>query len=353
MQRRADRGDRRAVRALDPRLLHRLAEEALEHLDAAVHAEVVRRAQRPAHEREHLAVGRDEREIGLRVAAVDGEDDRCGHADGLPPGLRQALGLGFEQALDELLVQRVLADQRMCEQRLARDRAVAGHSRLDGEPLVGGDVLGEPEQLRCERLLRQRHDPAVLNARRHLDDVVVGEAGEHAVVPDVDLVHGVVAADERSDEAGRGLAVERAATLLEQGGLLVQRRVAVELEQPALDLGDDLGARHSAELLCELRVVAVEVVEVGGGDDAELVEQLPRQVACSAIASPCEAISSGSTSRPSTCTARIHVRWLSPTWSTIDLGRARRRGDARTSAGSRSRRCRGRRRGGRRRAATG
>ena len=136
----------------------RLVEEALEHLEAAVDAEVVRRAERAAHEREHAAVRADEREMRLRVAAVDGEDDRSAHRD-------HRL-LGREQQLDELLVQRVLADQRVREQSLPRDRGVAGHGRLGGEPLVGGDVLGEPEQLGRQRFLRQRHEAAGLDAAR-------------------------------------------------------------------------------------------------------------------------------------------------------------------------------------------
>ena len=100
------------------------------------------------------AVGRDEREVGLRVAAVDGEDERRAHAGG---SSRRARLVGFEQALEELARSACLADQRMREQRLARERAVARDRRLGGEPLVRGDVLDEPEQLRRERRLRQRH----------------------------------------------------------------------------------------------------------------------------------------------------------------------------------------------------
>ncbi len=41
---------------------------------------MVRRALRAADERQELAVGADECEIGLRVAAVDREDDGIAHA---------------------------------------------------------------------------------------------------------------------------------------------------------------------------------------------------------------------------------------------------------------------------------
>ncbi len=148
---------------------------------------------------------------------------------------------------------------------------------LRGEPLVRGHVLGQAEQLRCERLLRERDEPPVLDARGNLHHVVVGEAGERPGVPQIHLVHDVVARDQRSHEARGGLAVEGAAALLEQRRLLVQRRVAIELEQASLDLGDDLRARRPFQLPGQDRVVAVEVLEVGRRDDAELLEQLPRQ----------------------------------------------------------------------------
>ena len=343
-----DGGDRRAVGAGDSRLLDGLPEEALEHLDAAVDAEVVRRAQRPAHEREDAAVGRDEREVGLRVAAVDGEDDRRAHASAC-----RSERLGLEQPLDEVLVQRVLADQRVGEQRLPRHRGVGGDRRLRGEPLVGGDVLGEPKELRRERRLGKGREAPVLHPRRNLDDVIVRQPGERAVISDVDLVHDAVVADERGDEPGRGLAVERAAALLEQRRLLVQRRVAVELEQAALDLGDDLGPRDAAELLAEDRVVAVEVLEVRRGDDAELLEQVQRQ---SGLVRDRLAVRGHQLGED---VATVDVDGADPREVVEadlvddDLAPARARGASRTSAGSRSPRCRGRRRGGPRRAASG
>ena len=75
----ADVGDR-AVAVRDPGVGERLVEQVVDHLQRAVEAEVVRRAEPAADEREHLAVGAHEREVGLRVAAVDREDERCAHA---------------------------------------------------------------------------------------------------------------------------------------------------------------------------------------------------------------------------------------------------------------------------------
>src|SRR5205823_3421682 len=59
----------------------RLGKEVVENREAAVDAEVVRRALRPADERDDLAVCTDQRQIGLRVAAIDREDERLAHAD--------------------------------------------------------------------------------------------------------------------------------------------------------------------------------------------------------------------------------------------------------------------------------
>ena len=55
-------------------LARRLGEQRPEHRDPALEPEVVRRAARAAHEREQAAFGADEREVRLRVAAVDGQD---------------------------------------------------------------------------------------------------------------------------------------------------------------------------------------------------------------------------------------------------------------------------------------
>src|ERR687888_1238787 len=73
-----DRRDGAVARAAG--VAGRLVEQALEHVERAVEPEVVRRAERPADERKHLAVGADEREVGLRVAAVYGENQLVAHA---------------------------------------------------------------------------------------------------------------------------------------------------------------------------------------------------------------------------------------------------------------------------------
>ncbi len=67
-------------RRLDASLLGGAAEQLVEHVEGALDAEMVRRAAGAAHEREQLAVLAHEREVGLRVAAVDGEDDPPAHA---------------------------------------------------------------------------------------------------------------------------------------------------------------------------------------------------------------------------------------------------------------------------------
>ena len=141
------------------------------------------------------------------------------------------------------------------------------------ELLVGGDVLDEPEELWSERRLWQRLRPVPPDAGRHLDDVVGRQSGERLAVADVDLVHGAVARRERRDQAECGLAVERAAALHEEVGPLVDRGIAVDVEQALFDLLDDGRPRLALELLAQHGVVRVEVAEVVRRDRSELVEQ--------------------------------------------------------------------------------
>ena len=231
-----------------------------------------------ADEREHFAVGAHEGEVGLRVAAVDRQDERRAHATLLREELRQVLAVGGEQLLGQLLDRRHLPDERVREQRLVDELAVARDRGRSGQPLVGGDVLHEPEQLGRERRLLERLRASGGDARRDLDRVVVGEAGERAVVADVDDLGVAGVAREGGDELRGGLAVEGAAAALEQLRLGRQRRVAVELEQLALDLGDLGRARLADELRGEHLVVEVEVAEVVRRDHAEPLEQRAGQV---------------------------------------------------------------------------
>lgn len=48
-----------------------LVEQTVEHLEAAIDAEVMRRAERAAHEGDELTTAPCQREVGLGVAAVD------------------------------------------------------------------------------------------------------------------------------------------------------------------------------------------------------------------------------------------------------------------------------------------
>ena len=69
----------RAVGAGEPGHPDGLGEQAVQQRHGAVEPDVVRRAERPADEREQRAVRPDEREVGLRVAAVDREGQRIAH----------------------------------------------------------------------------------------------------------------------------------------------------------------------------------------------------------------------------------------------------------------------------------
>ena len=114
----------------------------------------------------------------------------------------------------------------MREERLPRRHRVAGDRRLGREPLVGGDVLREAEQLGRERRLGERlgaraPDPAgtsTTSSRR--------EPGERRAVARVDDLDVAGVGRERCEQRGGRLAVERASALLEQGRLLVHGGIA-------------------------------------------------------------------------------------------------------------------------------
>ena len=179
---------------VDQGLGERALEQPREHLDAAVDADVMGRAAPAANERQQLAAGMHEREIGLDVAAVDREHDAAGLACHRTSRARHgAIGeQGVEQAVGEL----VLAHERICEQRQPRRVAIPRHRRARGEPLVGGDVLDQAEQLGSQRPLLQGHRPVAGDPSGHLDDVVVIKAGERAGVAGVDHLDLVVASRE-------------------------------------------------------------------------------------------------------------------------------------------------------------
>ncbi len=121
---------------------------------------------------------------------------------------------------------------------------------------------------------------------------------------------------ERRDELRRRLAVERAAAVGEQGRLLGQRLVAVQLEQARLDVDDVLGAGVAGALLLDDPGGLVVVAQVVGGDGAERADELGRHARRARRSSPGRLpSSSGSRSTPSTRTARSQLRWLSPTCS--------------------------------------
>ena len=135
-------------------------------------------------------------------------------------------------------------------------RAVAGSpvtAACDREPLVGGDVLGEAEQLGRERRLRERHGPP---RSIRAGTSTTSSSASPASVPPLRTSTSCTSPSpgtERGDEARRGLAVERAAALLEQRGLLVSagsryssssrarsRRPPPRAASPSQLLGQDL-----------------------------------------------------------------------------------------------------------------
>ena len=194
MQQHADLGDRPAPH-VEARLLDRLVEEPLQHVEAA------RRRPRwcgelsgPRTSARAATVGTDEREIGLRVAAVDGEDDRRRHASASLPNC----GRWRRPAASRLSTSssssgcwpisgcassalRAIAGRRCraASRRAARTRPRAARGRA---------APGRAAPAEAGRGAR------AVDSRRKLDDVVVGKAGDRARVTEFHLVHVAVAA---------------------------------------------------------------------------------------------------------------------------------------------------------------
>jgi hypothetical protein len=104
----------------------------------------------------------------------------------------QSLGAGLQEPLGQLLREAVLTDQRMREQRLPGEDAVAREGGPRRQALVGSDVLDEAEQLGGKRRLLERHRPAPSNPCRDLHCVVVRKTLERPAVSNVHDVHGLV-----------------------------------------------------------------------------------------------------------------------------------------------------------------
>ena len=213
-----------AVVVAEPRLARRVVEQPLEHGEAAFDAEVMGRAQRTANEREHRAVGADEREVGLRVAAVDGEHDRA----------RSSLDLRVGTAADAR--RRLRAGGRRAP-RTARAGRSAGASAAPCARLPGRRSW--PPARRAARTRRRvasgRAAPArpaaaaAASARPRpirAGTSTTSSSARPAIVPSLRTSTTwtlAVVRGERADQSDRRLAVEGAATLLEQRRLLVQR----------------------------------------------------------------------------------------------------------------------------------
>ena len=181
-------------------------------------------------------------------------------------------------ALEQLVGGLPLADQRVREERLARVDRVAA------ERGARPRAARRPRRAGRGRAARARAAPAAAARRRRprsrAGTSTTSSSASPASVPSLrtsTTCTSPVPAASEAIEAGRRLAVERAAALLEQRRLLGDLRIAVELEQLALDLGHRGRARRPAALLGEHLVVGVEVAEVVRRDRAELVEQPPRQ----------------------------------------------------------------------------
>ena len=164
----------------------------------------------------------------------------------------------------------------MAIKRPERDPAVAGRRRRDRQLLVGLGRLDEAAHLGREGRHRQRVGAVAVDPGRDLDDGRVGQIGECPVVAHVDDLDVAGAVVERCDQLRRRLAVEGPAAVGQQGGLLGEALIAVQLQQAAFDVDDVLGAGMAVALVVDHLRGLVVVAQVVGRDGADGADQLDR-----------------------------------------------------------------------------
>ena len=213
----------------------------------------------------------DQGDVGLAVAAVDGEH-RGGH-----DSHAQVVAVGVEQQVGQPGRDVVLADQRVREQGAVHAVAPAVDRGVERELLVRRHVRDQSGEQRVERLDRLGGHPCAADPGGHLDHALSSRNGRRAVVAEVDHLHVAAVGHQRGDQVDRGLGVVGAAALLEQRRLLVQRRVGVQVEQLPLDRGDLCGPGRGGLLLGDHGVVRVEVPQVVGRQDPEPAQEVQRQ----------------------------------------------------------------------------
>ena len=152
---------------------HRLREQVLEHAQAAVEPDVVRRAQRPARQRQERAVGAHERKVGLRVAAVDGEDDGALTA---APASAAVTSVRSSSSSARRCSHCPISGCASSALRATRDRRSAPPPRRAARR--PRRAATRPSSSGASGALGQRRGAVGADARRHLDDVVVREPGE-------------------------------------------------------------------------------------------------------------------------------------------------------------------------------
>ena len=99
----------------------------------------------------------------------------------------------------------------------------------------------QPGLVRSQHRNRERFRPRSAHQRGNFDDCVLGQLRDHTIVLDINDLNIGTPAEQRSQKIERRLALVGTASLHQQIRLVVQLRVAVQLEELALDLHDLLG----------------------------------------------------------------------------------------------------------------
>ena len=169
-----------------------------------------------------------------------------------------------------------MADERVGQQCPEYAFPSAMDSCFECQLLVRRDVRDEAGEERVNRSRGLSSGALPADLCRYLDDSMISEEGQRAVIPQVDHLHIPPIGDQGRHQIHRGLGVIRTAPLLKQRGLLIDRRVGIDLQQLALNRGHLLGPGRFCPLLLNDLIMFIEVTKVVRRPHRQPLQQLRR-----------------------------------------------------------------------------
>ena len=218
--------------ALDSRLGHELGEPAI----IAGTPTLCDWVPAPRTSASDVTRRRRDDEVGLGVAAVDGEEHPRASATAASANAGRWAALASSRASSTSTARSHWRTSGLATSARSATSGSPVRAASDRQHLVRRHRLDQPEHLRRQR--RTRAPAAVRRGPRAQAPRPPprGQAVDGALVAHVHVVVRAVPGQQAGHQRGRGLAVVGAAALLEQRRLVVERRIRVHRQQLALDV---------------------------------------------------------------------------------------------------------------------